>query len=242
MMSALAAVLLAGGASQAEAQVQGADTAITPPKPAAMPISAPVFTISVTGASDYIFRGVSQTENGAAIFGGAKVSYDHFYLGVGGENVDFRNGINVEYDLSGGWTPSLGKFNFDLGAIRYGYIGAAPGVTIDTIELHAAVSRAIGPVTLGASVNRAFEYFGTNRPAIYVEGNAAFAITPRLTASGAVGRQEIDAGNSFTTWNVGGGYAFDKHIAVGLRYTDTDAHDFGRLYKRHVVASVKLGF
>ncbi len=48
--------------------------------------------------------------------------------------------------------------------------------------------------------------------------------------------------NSYTTWNAAAGYAFDKHGAVGLRHTDKDAHDFGRLYKSHVVASVKLGF
>jgi len=55
-------------------------------------------------------------------------------------------------------------------------------------------------------------------------------------------RKQIDAGNSYTTWNVGAGYAFNKHIAVGIRYTDTDAHDFGGLYRSHLVASEKLGF
>jgi uncharacterized protein (TIGR02001 family) len=233
--------LLAGGASSAQAQVQGKDTAIVPPAPSQVP-PAPVFSFSVIGASDYLFRGVSQTENDPAIFGSAKVSYDHFYLAVGAENVDFNNGIKAEYDLSGGWSPSLGKFNFDLGAIRYGYIGAQAGLFIDTTELHGAVSRAIGPITLGGAVNYALRYFGTKRPATYVEGNAAYKITNRLTASGAVGRQEIDAGNSFTTWNVGAGYALAKHISVGARYTDTDGHAFGRLYHSHFVVSAQAGF
>lgn len=237
-----ALALLAGGASTAHAQARGADTAIVMPEPADVPMPPPVISVSVTGASDYIFRGVSQTENHPAVFGGAKISYDHFYIAAGGENVDFRNGINAEYDLSAGWTPTLAGFNFDLGAVRYGYIGAASGASIDTIEARGSVSRKFGAVKLGAAINHAFDYFGSKRPATYFEVNAGYRFTPQWTVGGAVGRQQIDAGKSYTTWNLGTGYAISKHLAVGLRYTDTGAHDFGRLYKNHVVASAKLGF
>jgi uncharacterized protein (TIGR02001 family) len=242
VLSALTLVLLACGASGAHAQARGADTAIVMPEPADVPMPPPVLSVSVTGASDYIFRGVSQTENGPAIFAGAKISYDHFYVAAGAENVDFRNGTDAEYDLSAGWAPSAAGFDFDVGVVRYGYIGACSGVSIDTVELRGSVSRKFGAVKLGGAVNYAIDYFGTHRPATYFEGNAGYRFTPKLTVSGAIGRQQINAGDSYTTWNVGAGYAFDKHIAVGLRYTDTDAHDFGRLYKSHVVASVTLGF
>jgi uncharacterized protein (TIGR02001 family) len=237
-----ALAMLGGGATSANAQARGADTAIVMPEPVDVPMPPPVLSVSVTGASDYIFRGVSQTENGPAIFGGAKISYDHFYVAAGGENVDFRNGIDAEYDLSAGWAPSLTGFDLDVGVVRYGYIGAPTGVSIDTVELRGSVSRKFGAIKLGAAVNYAIDYFGTKRPATYFEGNAGYRFTPKLTVSGAVGRQQIDAGNSYTTWNAGAGYAFNKHIAVGLRYTDTDAHDFGRLYRSHVVVSAKLGF
>lgn len=247
LMSRLVAIagtfaLFASGSSAADAQVHGSDTeTMLPEVPVAEP-PPPVFSVNLTGASDYIFRGVSQTENHAAIFGSAKVAYDHFYLAAGGENVDFHNGINTEYDLSGGWTPSLAKFDFDLGFIRYGYIGAPAGVSIDTVELHAAVARTIGPVKLGASFHHALEYFGTKRPANYFEGNTTYTIVHGLTLRGAIGRQEIDAGHSFTTWNLGPAYALNKHIAVGFRYSDTDAHADGRLYGPHYVGSVRVGF
>ena len=237
-----AVAMLGGAASNAHAQVRGADTAIVMPDQATVPMPPPVLSVSLTGASDYIFRGVSQTENGPAIFADAKISYDHFYVAAGGENVDFRNGIDVEYDLSAGWASSLAGFDMDVGAIRYGYIGAPTGVSIDTIELRGSVSRTFGAIKVGGAVNYAFEYFGSKRPGTYFEGNAGYSFTPKLTLSGAVGRQQIDAGNSYTTWNVGAGYAFNKHIAVGIRYTDTDVHDFGRLYRSHLVASAKLAF
>ncbi|AYJ84581.1 hypothetical protein D3Y57_00195 (plasmid) [Sphingomonas paeninsulae] len=123
-LSFAALAMLAGGASTAQAQVRGADTAIVMPEQTNVPMPPPVLSVSVTGASDYIFRGVSQTENGPAVFAGAKINYDHFYVAAGGENVDFRNGIDVEYDLSAGWASSLAGFDVDVGAIRYGYIGA----------------------------------------------------------------------------------------------------------------------
>ncbi len=239
---AAALVMLAGDGSAANAQTRGPDTAIVMPEPVDVPMPPPVFSFSVTGATDYIFRGVSQTENGAAIFGGSKVSYDHFYVAAGAENVDFRNGIDVEYDVSAGWTPLLAGFDCDVGAVRYGYIGEPNGVSIDTVELRGSVSRKFGAVKLGGAVNYAIEYFGSKRPATYFEGNAGYRFTPKFAVSGAIGRQQIDAGNSYTTWNAGAAYAFNKHIAVGLRYTDTNAHDFGRLYRSHLVASAKLGF
>ncbi len=94
----IAAVLvsLAGGEAAADAQARGPDTAIVMPELVEAPMPPPVVSFSVTGASDYIFRGVSQTENGPAIFVGSKVSYDHFYIAAGGENVYFRNGIDAE--------------------------------------------------------------------------------------------------------------------------------------------------
>lgn len=239
---ATAFFLIASGAPYAGAQTQGAEGVIPTPEPAEVPIPAPVFSASVTGASNYIFRGVSQTDNGAAIFGAARVSYDHFYLATGMENVNFGNSITAEYDFSGGWTPRFGTLHLNLGVVRYGYIGQSGGASIDTVELHGGVSRKFGPLWLGAAANYAFDYFGTHAAGTYYEANAAATITPQLTASGALGRQQINAGNSYTTWNMGAGYVLTKHVAVSLRYTDSDAHANERLDHHHFVTGMKLGF
>jgi uncharacterized protein (TIGR02001 family) len=201
----------------------------------------PVFTFNLTGATNYIFRGVSQTENGPAAFGSVKASYDQFYAAAGAENVDFHNSTDAEYDLSAGWTPSIDGFHFDVGAIRYGYINQPIRTDIDTTEVRGTVAHKFGDLKFGVAVNHAFDYFGTKKSATYFEGNAAYAISDQLTASGAIGRQTIDAGNSYSTWNVGASYGFTKNIAVDLRYLDTDSHRFGKLYDSHFVASLKLG-
>jgi uncharacterized protein (TIGR02001 family) len=210
----------------------------TPPEPAA---AGPVFAFSATAASNYIFRGVSQTENQAAVFGSGRVSYDNFYAGVGIENVNFHNSTTAEYDLSIGWMPVVQGFRFDFGVIRYGYINQPAHTEIDTVEYKAAVRHDFGPATLGAAVYYSGNYFGTHRDDVYVEASGAYKITPRLTLS-AAGGQQSDGLADHATWNAGVTYAFTKHFGLDLRYADTDQHALGDIYKSHFTASLKAAF
>lgn len=203
--------------------------------------AGPVFAFTATAASNYVFRGISQTENQAAIFGSGRVSYDNFYAGVGVENVNFHNSTSAEYDLSAGWTPVVQGFRFDFGVVRYGYIDQPAHTEIDTVEVKGSVAHDFGPVTLGAAVYYSTNYFGTHRDDIYAEGRAAYKITPKLTIGGAVGRQS-DSLASHTTWNAGVTYAFAKHFALDLRYADTDQHDLGNNYGSHFTAALKASF
>jgi len=203
-------------------------------------IPGPVFTYSVTAASNYIFRGVSQTENGAAVFGAARVSYDQFYAGTGIENVDFHNSTDAEYDLSAGWTPKFEGFRFDLGLIRYGYINAPSH--IDTIEYKGVILHDFGPVTFGAGINYTPNYFGSGHDGIYGEGRGTYHITESLSASAALGRQFVDGGIGHTTWNAGLNYAITKNFSVDARYYDTNEHSLGSTYDSHYVAAIKAAF
>jgi uncharacterized protein (TIGR02001 family) len=204
--------------------------------------STPQFDFGVTAATDYIFRGVSQTENGPAVFGTARVSLDQFYAGAGIENVDFHNSTNAEYDLSAGWTPSVSGFNLDLGIIRYGYADEPSHTHIDTVEFKGAASHDIGPVTIGAAVFYTTDYFGSGGSGTYVEARAAYSITDALSVNGAIGRQSVSDGIDHATWNVGLGYAITKNIGIDLRYYDTDEHSLGGVYGSHLVAAIKGSF
>jgi uncharacterized protein (TIGR02001 family) len=210
----------------------------TPPEPAS---TGPVITLTATAASNYIFRGISQTENQAAAFGSGRVSYDNFYAGVGIENVNFHNSTTAEYDLSAGWTPVVDGFRLDLGIIRYGYIDQPAHTEIDTVEFKGAVLHDIGQATLGVAVYYSGDYFGTHRDDVYVEGRGAYKITHELTFSGAVGRQS-DGLADHTTWNAGATYAFTKHVALDLRYADTNEHALGKIYGSHFTAAINVSF
>jgi len=120
---ALAAAIAAVFASPLVVSTAQAQTA-----PAAAPASDHTFTGNMTIATDYRFRGISQTFKGPTIQGG--IDYSHssgFYLGNWNSNVSgitYTNGNNIEMDFYGGWKHSWGDFGLDLGALYYFYDSA----------------------------------------------------------------------------------------------------------------------
>jgi uncharacterized protein (TIGR02001 family) len=88
------------------------------------PTAAPL-TGNVTFASDYRFRGVSQSYLGPAFQGG--IDYAHpggVYLGNWNSNVSsavYTGGAGLEMDFYGGWKHSYGEVTLDVGTIYYYY-------------------------------------------------------------------------------------------------------------------------
>ncbi len=74
-------------------------------------------------ASNYIWRGVTQTNDGASVSGGLDYSTDAgFYVGTWTSNVDFGGGdVGYELDLYGGYGMELGGVSIDLGYIYFAY-------------------------------------------------------------------------------------------------------------------------
>jgi uncharacterized protein (TIGR02001 family) len=98
--------------------------ALAAPMFAAAQSSSPI-TGNMTIASDYRFRGISQTYLGPTIQGG--IDYAHpsgVYLGNWNSNVasqQFPGGSGIEMDFYGGWKKSFGDIGIDIGTIYYYY-------------------------------------------------------------------------------------------------------------------------
>lgn len=201
------------------------------------------YNVGVT--SDYVFRGVSQTQEDPAVQGGIDASYGVAYAGVWASNVDFgADDPSAEIDLYAGVKPTVGDTSLDFGVLYYGYAkdkGLTPG-SFSYFELKAAASHTFGPATLGAAVFYSPEYPGKGGNATYVEANAAVPIAPKFTLSGAVGNQSIDNYADYRTWNVGVSYALTDKLSADLRYHDTDEHKLGSIYGSRVVVSLKAAF
>jgi len=179
------------------------------------------FNVGVT--SDYVFRGISQTDKDPAIQGGVDFSTDSgWYGGAWASNVDFGDSTDAEVDIYGGYTTEAGGFALDFGAIAYSYVGSPDGVSYDTFELKAAASRAFGPATLGAAVYWSPDSWGADGTQTYYEFNAAYTVTDKIEISGAIGRQTFDGDDDYTTWNVGGTYALTDKLGIDVRYHDTN--------------------
>ena len=169
------------------------------------------YNIAVT--SNYVWRGVTQTDDNAALQGGIDYKKGTFYAGVWGSNVDFPYGddkASTEVDLYMGLTPSVGDFNFDFGVIAYTY----PGSGGDTIgELKAAVSHSMGKGAIGLAFYLPTEELEDP----YYEVNASYPLTDKWSVSGAMGQYEA---YGYTTKNIGVTYAINSTLGLDLRWAD----------------------
>ena len=202
------------------------------------------FTLSynVGVASDYVFRGVSQTDQDAQLFGGVDLTAGRFYAGTWASNVDFGDKTDAEIDLYAGFKPTLGPVALDLGVIYYGYAGAPAGTGYGNTEFKVAGSVPAGKGGVGAAVFYSHDSFGAAKEATYYELNGSYPVATKWTVSGVVGRQTYSGTGDYTTWNLGAAYAINDKLALDLRYIDTDQHDFGKLYDSRAVATLKATF
>lgn len=114
------------------------------------------FTVSgeATLATDYRFRGVSQTDEEMAIQGGFTITHDSgFYVGTWASNLagwGTFGGSNMELDLIAGYSMPVGNGALDVGLVWYMYPGGAD--TTDFAEFYASLTGTVGPVELTGGV------------------------------------------------------------------------------------------
>ena len=98
-----------------------------PPAPA--PVTSPWdVAFGAWVASDYNFRGITQSAHNGAVGVYFEPRYNinkdmQFYVGIGGESIDFPNHAAAEIDFYGGFRPTFDKLALDFGAWYYYYPG-----------------------------------------------------------------------------------------------------------------------
>ncbi|ORU90002.1 MAG: hypothetical protein A6F71_03295 [Cycloclasticus sp. symbiont of Poecilosclerida sp. M] len=107
-------------------------------------------TANVTLTTDYVFRGVSFSNNKPAIQGGFDLDLGNgVYLGTWGSSInldasdDDGGDAGLELDIYGGWTGTYNSFGVDIGFIHYHFSGAEK---LNTNEVYVGISQ--GPFTV----------------------------------------------------------------------------------------------
>lgn len=208
---------------------------------AAQAQAAPEVVFNIGVVSDYVFRGASQSNEDPALQGGVDATFGNgFYAGTWASMVDFGDGTDAEVDLYGGYRTEAAGYALDFGVVGYLYVNEPGPADYNYVEFKAAASRAVGPATLGAVVYYSPDFYGADDEATYLEANAAFALAEKWSLSGAVGHQWLDVNDDYTTWNLGLAYALTDHLAVDVRYHDTDVD--GPLTDDRFVVGLKASF
>jgi uncharacterized protein (TIGR02001 family) len=255
MKTCLALAILLGSTAPAFAQEE-------PPKPVTV-------SGSVALVSDYRFRGVSQTDEEAAIQGGFTISHESgLYAGTWASNLagwGTFGGANMELDLYGGFKfPVGGGGTLDVGLTWYMYPGGFQNT--DFAEPYVKLSGTIGPLTALAGIayapkQEALGNFsatpqsnGQSEDNLYLWGDFAAGVkgTP-VTLKAHIGRSEGNAGlgpngtslsptGEYWDWMLGADVAIGgTPLTLGVAYTDTDISESESAYLLPNFSSTKDG-
>ena len=151
-----------------------APTLVSAQAAAAKPEPEYTFTGNLTIASDYRFRGFTQTDYKPAIQGGIDFAHKSgFYLGNWNSNVSsgIFNGAPIEMDFYGGWKKTFdGGFGLDLGVIYYYYPGTGEYGSYEAKNFEGYVGGSWGPLSVKYSY--AFSnFFGLEAPGYDTKGS-----------------------------------------------------------------------
>jgi uncharacterized protein (TIGR02001 family) len=195
------------------------------------------YSITISGTSDYMFRGISFTNSDPAFQPFIEFTYGKpdltWYLDFGGSNIADPYGP-FEVDVYAGVRPVTGPINWDLGVLYYTYPNnSLVGTEGDYLEFKIAAS--ITPFT--NFTTGVTGYYTPDQGINYgetwtVEGNAAYTL-PNIAmftpvVSGVVGYTHGTNGaecycstDGYVYWNAGVKLSVDKYF-MDFRYWDTN--------------------
>ena len=191
------------------------------------------FSWSVAVTSDYVFRGISQTDEGPALQ--ADLTYtvpSGFYVGAWGSNVDLGDGgPSMEVDTFIGYNTDLGDefVNLDVKLNRYNYLGGN-GSDLAYNELN-------GVMTFGGVVSVAASYtndvWASGEDGWYLGAGAAIPLPSDYSLNVNVGQSMFDSSvaRNYLDYGVSVSKSWGN-VGVSLGYVGTSRdgdENFGEL-------------
>lgn len=213
--------------------------------------------------SDYVFRGLSQTDENPAL----QVGFDYkhpsgFYGGVWGSNVaDYISEGNVELDLYAGYKKEIMEnLTLDLSVIYYWYPGDSQSPEKDYFEGHVGLGYAFTKLPLEPNLGVAFNYspdfYGEDGNGYCVAGTLRLALPYQFGLGFDLGYQYVEGdkttgsgagyngenGYDYMYWRIG----LSKDLlgfTLDLSYYDTNKSEyFGKIGDDRVVFTISRSF
>ncbi len=239
-------LLLSAVAALAITSANAADLASGKKAPAAPVVVSPWdYTVGAGVTSNYIFRGISQSDNKPSVNANAEIRYtfsDMFtgYVGIAGSSIKLTNQYQspgLEFDAMGGVRATIGNFGIDVGVIGYLYpsFTTAGNNALPTnptyYEGYVKTSYAVNDnISLGLNGFFSPSFLDTGASGQYISATAAWKLPNDFAVSGEFGRQFLGKADfthgsanlpDYNYWNVGASYAY-KIATLDLRYHDTN--------------------
>ena len=210
---------------------------------AAAPASPHTVSYNIGLFSQYVWRGMTQTDESLALQGG--VDYAHasgFYAGAWASNVswttdfDYMDSNSLELDLYGGYANTIGDtgIGYNVGVLQYIYPGTSNDGAPDTdaTEVYGALSYKWANAKYSYTVSDEAWGFDDAEGTYYLEANADIPVGDSgYTINLHVGRFDFDGQGSvdvdYVDWKAGVTKAWANGLKLGGYYTDNDADSEG---------------
>jgi uncharacterized protein (TIGR02001 family) len=206
------------------------------------------FTWSAWATTDYVFRGVSQSDENFTLQGAFDYAHESgLYAGIWASGVDFGSeGPDAEVDTYVGFGFPIGEsFKGDIQVLRYNYVGGSNGSDF-------AYNEVIGKLTyadfITGTIGWSNDVFATDETGIYYGLSAKHGWESGTSVFGGVGYYDLDdiyeGADGYIDWNLGVAQTFGP-AEVSLTYFDTDSDGsdlFGDLAGNRVVLAAKIAF
>lgn len=173
-------------------------------------------SFNIAGASDYRYRGISQTRLQPALQGGADYTHNPsgWYAGTWLSSIkwtkDAGGGGALEWDVYGGKRGEIVKdVSYDVGALAYVYpsngLSRVGGfANANTTELYGQLGYGPAYIKYSHAVSNLFG-FVDSKNSTYVDGGANIEVASGLTLNLHLGHQNVkhSASASYTDWKAG---------------------------------------
>lgn len=214
------------------------------PLATSMTAQAAEMSANVSVATDYTFRGVSQTDEKGAIQGGFDAEFDRgFYLGVWASNVNFgpASDTSTEINYYVGWSREVADgLVLDVSTTYFVYDG-------DSALNYPEYGASLAWMGFTAGLFYSNDYAGEDTDFHYPYLGYKLLLPQDFTLSFHVGHNRTDERDffdegkkSYWDWSVGLAKAF-KGVELGLTYVDTDLNGIAEADAR-VILSLSKSF
>lgn len=180
---------------------------------------------NVSATNNYVWRGMTQTNNNAAVQGGLDIGMDGLYLGAWASNVT----NDTEVDGYVGYAGETDGLSYDIGAIRYGYLDAPSG---NFNEAYLGLGYDFGVGSLGVTYSK-----GLDDAPDDIAADLSLPVIQDYSLDLAYGEYDTVG----TRYSVGVSKSFDK-VDFSVAYHNFEHDTTSASDEKNVVVSVGTSF
>ncbi len=214
------------------------------------------FSANVSLTTDYMYRGISQSDEQPAISGGFDYGHESgVYAGIWASSLDFNDGdTGIEIDYYGGVGGEFSSgISWDVGGLYYQYPGtnADAAGDFDFFEVYGNLGYTFADVALEPSIGFGVAYspdfFGETGDGVYLNGTLDLSLPMGFGLSFLVGNQDVDgnatsAGFDYTHYVIGLNKSLNMFDFDVSYYDTSDETDCGGEICEAVVFTVSSSF